>query len=103
MAGVENVEDQNFLSFACDHLMVETVSTAKLSLMCRLHTPVYLFENSYLESFVKWHFGVRNTSACLSLISSFNPDLMNWSEPIVSFPETRPHSQIIDHNNVYTV
>ena len=62
MAGVESIEDQHFLSFACDHLVVETVSTAKFSLMCRLHTPVYLFENSYLESFVKWHLGVSRTS-----------------------------------------
>ena len=56
------LEDQAFLSFACDHLMVETVSTQKFGLMFRLHTPVYLFENSYDNAFVKWHFGVSMTS-----------------------------------------
>ena len=95
MAGVKNVEDQNFLSFACDHLMVEMVSTAKLSLMCRLHTPVYLFENSYLESFVKWHSGVRSTSACLSSISSFNPQLdeLVWTYSFFS----RNKTPLTDH------
>ena len=86
--------------------MVEMVSTAKFSLMCRLHTPVYLFENSYLESFIKWHFGVSRTSACLNWISSFKKnyrDMMNCTKPIVLFLERRPHSRIIDYNNVYTV
>ena len=29
--------------------------------------------------------------------------MMNFTEPIVSFLERRPHSRIIDYNNVYTV
>ena len=71
MVGVSNIEEQSFLSFVCDHLMVETVSTSKFGLMCQLHTPVYLFENSYQDSFVKWHFGVSRTSASLNSISFF--------------------------------
>ena len=61
MATANKIEEQTFLSFACDHLLVEMVSTEKFTLMCRLHTPVYLFENPYQNSFIKWHFMVSNT------------------------------------------
>ena len=61
MATANKIEEQTFLSFTCDHLLVETVSTERFTLMCRLHTPVYLFENSYQKSFIKWHFMVSST------------------------------------------
>ena len=47
MATVNKIEEQTILSFACNHLLVEMVSTEKFTFMCHLHTPVYLFENLY--------------------------------------------------------
>ena len=44
--------------FQCNHVPTELVSTDKYPLMCRLHTPVYLFVSSRDESFVRWHYGV---------------------------------------------
>ena len=61
MATANKIEEQTFLSFACNHLLVKMVSTEKLTLMCHLHTPVYLFENLYQNSFIKWHFMVSST------------------------------------------
>ena len=62
MATANKIEEQTILSFTCNHLMVETVSTEEFTLMCHLHTPVYLFENSYQNSFIKWHFMVSSTA-----------------------------------------
>ena len=62
MGTANKIEEQTFFfSFACDHLLVKTVSTEKFTLMCQLHTPVYLFENSYQNSFIKWHLMVSST------------------------------------------
>ena len=61
MATANKIEEQTFLSFACDHLLVKMVLTEKFTLMCHLHTPVYLFENSYQNSFIKWHLIVSST------------------------------------------
>ena len=68
MATANKIEDQTTLSFACDHLMVKTVSTEKFPLMCHLHTPVYLFENSHQNSFINWHFKVSSTTYFLKIL-----------------------------------
>ena len=50
------------MSFTCDHVSAELASTEQFSIMCRMHTPVYLFTSSRDEAFVKWHYGVSETN-----------------------------------------
>ena len=68
MAAINQIEQEMILSFVCDHLMVESVSTLKFRLMCQLHTPVYLFANLHEQLFIKWDFGVSGTLSFLKKI-----------------------------------
>ena len=89
MATANKIEEQTFLSFACDHLLVETVSTERFTLMCRLHNPVYLFENSYQNSLIKWHLMVSSTPPIFKknsfVINLLNITFINCTKCIICF------------------